>query len=233
MGYTHLQPAEPTTLGYRLAGYAQDLLVDDANLRFVFENLTTKGLRGAVGTGGIVRAAGSIRAAARRDRSVRPRAIRSDLRARSARRPTRASSIICCSPPWPGWAHRSRSSQPTFGCSRARASAKSPNRSAQSQVGSSVMPFKQNPILSERIGSLARLVARLRRRRVAERGDELSRAHARRQRQPPRRPSRGACSAPTRSSRSRERSIDGSARRRAPHRGEPAHLRTVRGHRRR
>ena len=31
MAYTHLQPAEPTTLGYRLASYAQDLLVDDAN----------------------------------------------------------------------------------------------------------------------------------------------------------------------------------------------------------
>ena len=26
MAYTHLQPAEPTTLGYRLAAYAQDLL---------------------------------------------------------------------------------------------------------------------------------------------------------------------------------------------------------------
>ncbi|HVA26807.1 MAG TPA: lyase family protein, partial [Candidatus Baltobacteraceae bacterium] len=50
MAFTHLQPAEPTTLGYRLAVYAQDLLIDDANLRFVFEQLTTKGLRGAVGT---------------------------------------------------------------------------------------------------------------------------------------------------------------------------------------
>ena len=50
MAFTHLQPAEPTTLGYRLAVYAQDLLIDDATLRFVFENLTTKGLRGAVGT---------------------------------------------------------------------------------------------------------------------------------------------------------------------------------------
>ena len=28
MAFTHLQPAEPTTLGYRLAGYAQDLLED-------------------------------------------------------------------------------------------------------------------------------------------------------------------------------------------------------------
>ncbi len=50
MAFTHLQPAEPTTLGYRFAFYAQDLLVDDDQLRFVFEHLTTKGLRGAVGT---------------------------------------------------------------------------------------------------------------------------------------------------------------------------------------
>src|SRR5512140_1260981 len=28
IAYTHLQPAEPTTLGYRLAFYAQDLLAD-------------------------------------------------------------------------------------------------------------------------------------------------------------------------------------------------------------
>src|SRR5258708_7605008 len=35
MGYTHLQPAEPTTIGYRLSLYAQDLLEDLAFLRFV------------------------------------------------------------------------------------------------------------------------------------------------------------------------------------------------------
>ena len=28
IAFTHLQPAEPTTLGYRLACYAQDLLTD-------------------------------------------------------------------------------------------------------------------------------------------------------------------------------------------------------------
>ena len=28
MAWTHLQPAEPTTLGYRFANYAQDLLID-------------------------------------------------------------------------------------------------------------------------------------------------------------------------------------------------------------
>src|SRR4030042_1017998 len=34
LGYTHLQPAEPTTLGYRLAFYAQDLLLDRNLLSF-------------------------------------------------------------------------------------------------------------------------------------------------------------------------------------------------------
>lgn len=50
MGYTHLQPAEPTTLGYRFATYAQDLLNDLRLLRFYRENLRAKGMKGAVGT---------------------------------------------------------------------------------------------------------------------------------------------------------------------------------------
>src|SRR6266568_5806601 len=50
MGYTHLQPAEPTTIGYRLALYAQDLLEDLAFLQFVKTHLKAKGFKGAVGT---------------------------------------------------------------------------------------------------------------------------------------------------------------------------------------
>ncbi|MBL7163593.1 MAG: adenylosuccinate lyase [Anaerolineales bacterium] len=50
MAYTHLQPAEPTTLGYRLAQYAQDLLADWENLRRVRRELRGKGFKGAVGT---------------------------------------------------------------------------------------------------------------------------------------------------------------------------------------
>ena len=50
MGYTHLQPAEPTTLGYRFSFYAQDLLFDLKLLKFVQTNLKGKGLKGAVGT---------------------------------------------------------------------------------------------------------------------------------------------------------------------------------------
>src|SRR4029079_8455277 len=50
MAYTHLNPAEPTTLGYRFAFYAQDLLMDYQMLQFVKTNLRAKGLKGAVGT---------------------------------------------------------------------------------------------------------------------------------------------------------------------------------------
>lgn len=50
MAWTHLQPAEPTTLGYRLALYAQDLLDDFVTLSSVHDQLRGKGLKGAVGT---------------------------------------------------------------------------------------------------------------------------------------------------------------------------------------
>ena len=50
MGFTHLQPAEPTTLGYRLAGYTQDLLEDHRALSRMREHLRGKGFKGAVGT---------------------------------------------------------------------------------------------------------------------------------------------------------------------------------------
>jgi adenylosuccinate lyase len=50
MGYTHLLPAEPTTLGYRLCQYAQDLLIDLQSLDHLMKNLKAKGLKGAVGS---------------------------------------------------------------------------------------------------------------------------------------------------------------------------------------
>ncbi len=50
MAFTHLQPAEPTTLGYRLAQYAQDLLMDYEELTRVRVAIKGKGFKGAVGT---------------------------------------------------------------------------------------------------------------------------------------------------------------------------------------
>ncbi|MBI2327324.1 adenylosuccinate lyase [Candidatus Curtissbacteria bacterium] len=50
MAYTHLQPAEPTTLGYRFCLYAQDLLLDLKLLSYIRSQMKGKGIKGAVGT---------------------------------------------------------------------------------------------------------------------------------------------------------------------------------------
>ncbi|MAU11350.1 MAG: adenylosuccinate lyase [Anaerolineaceae bacterium] len=50
MAFTHIQPAEPTTIGYRLAFIAQDLLADYQAVQRVREALKGKGIKGAVGT---------------------------------------------------------------------------------------------------------------------------------------------------------------------------------------
>ena len=50
MAFTHLQPAEPTTVGYRLASYAQDLVSDRNAIASLEYELQGKGLKGAVGT---------------------------------------------------------------------------------------------------------------------------------------------------------------------------------------
>jgi adenylosuccinate lyase len=157
MGFTHLQPAEPTTLGYRLAVYAQDLLIDDANLRFVFEQLTTKGLRGAVGT-----SASYEHLLDHRGTSAALEAYvldRFGLQARdvSAQTYARKLDYLLLS----GLAGLGASlskfaadvrilSSPGFG--------EVTEPFGRSQVGSSAMPFKRNPILCERIDSLARLL---------------------------------------------------------------------------
>jgi adenylosuccinate lyase len=157
MAFTHLQPAEPTTLGYRLAVYAQDLLIDDANLRFVFEQLTTKGLRGAVGTSAsyehLVDHRGSSSALESyvlerfglqaRDVSTQTYARKLDYLLLSALAGLGASLSKFA-------ADVRILSSPEFG--------EVAEPFARSQVGSSAMPFKRNPILCERIDSLSRLL---------------------------------------------------------------------------
>lgn len=157
MAFTHLQPAEPTTLGYRLAVYAQDLSIDDANLRFVFENLTTKGLRGAVGTAASYEhlldhsgRSGEIESAVLERFGLHARDI-------STQTYTRKLDYLLLSALAGIGASLSKFaadvrilSSPEFG--------EVAEPFGKSQVGSSAMPFKRNPILCERIDSLARLL---------------------------------------------------------------------------
>jgi adenylosuccinate lyase len=158
MGYTHLQPAEPTTIGYRFAVYAQDLLIDDAQLRTAYDALTAKGIRGAVGTSAsyehLLRGTG--RSAQDQENDVLGEF---DLVARDVATQTypRKLDYLVLSALAGLGASLSKFAadvrllaSPGFGEVFEPFGAK--------QVGSSAMPFKRNPVLSERIGSLARLL---------------------------------------------------------------------------
>lgn len=50
LGFTHLQPAQPTTVGKRAALWIQDLILDLENLDFVIEKLRFRGVKGTTGT---------------------------------------------------------------------------------------------------------------------------------------------------------------------------------------
>lgn len=160
MAFTHLQPAEPTTIGYRLAQYAQDLLLDLDELSHVRRGLKGKGFKGAVGTSAsYIELLGS---AQRRDELETRVMVALNLPAFDAATQTYprkqdwlvlnalaglAQTLnkfafdlrVLQSPPIGEW------SEP-FGVK---------------QVGSSAMPFKRNPINAEKIDSLARYLAQL------------------------------------------------------------------------
>ncbi|MDE2572571.1 MAG: adenylosuccinate lyase [bacterium] len=158
MAFTHLQPAEPTTIGHRLAVYAQDLLIDDEGLRDVYERLTAKGMRGAVGTSASYAAllAGTERTPEEQERRI---LAAFDLRARDVSTQTYPRKLD----------YLVLGSLAGLGASLSKFAADvrilgSPGFGemfepfGSKQVGSSAMPFKRNPVMSERIGSLARLL---------------------------------------------------------------------------
>ena len=158
MGYTHLQPAEPTTVGYRLGIYAQDLLVDRAQLHFVRENLTAKGIRGAVGTSASYTEllSGTGRTARQQEDEVLGCF---DLIARevsSQTYPRKLDYLLLSALAGLGASLSKFAIDVRILSSPAIGEMFEPFGSKQ--VGSSAMPFKRNPVMSERIGSLARLL---------------------------------------------------------------------------
>jgi adenylosuccinate lyase len=159
MAFTHLQPAEPSTLGYRLALYGQDLLEDYQSLNYQRSSIRGKGFKGAVGTSaayaeliGVEKLDSFEQKLSKKlglafypvAAQVYPR--KQDFTVVSALAGLGASLHkfafdlrLLQSPPL------GELSEP-FG---------------EKQVGSSAMPFKRNPIRAEKINSLARYLASL------------------------------------------------------------------------
>jgi adenylosuccinate lyase len=159
MGYTHLQPAEPTTVGYRFAFYAQDLLLYRKLLNFVAGELKGKGMKGAVGTcASYVKLLGEKKAAEVSDKVMEELHIdAATVASQTAPRKFElliASALSSIAASLYKFAFDLRLMQsPGFGEWQEPFGGK--------QVGSSAMPFKRNPWKAEQICSLARLVFNL------------------------------------------------------------------------
>ncbi len=157
MAFTHLQPAEPTTLGYRFAVYAQDLLIDEATLRYVFGNLTAKGLRGAVGTSAsyeqLLKGTGN---SAEMEQAVLDHFGLEAREISTQTYPRKLDYLLLTALAGLGASLSKFAADIRILSSPAFGEVFEPF--GKSQVGSSAMPFKRNPIVCERIGSLARLL---------------------------------------------------------------------------
>ncbi len=161
IGYTHLQPAEPTTVGYRLSFYAQDLLLDLTQIRSLLETIKGKGFKGAVGT------------SASYQLLLKNKKITAEKFEEKVMRLLGLDSVLISGQTYPrSFDFTILNSLANLSSSLAKFAGdlrilQSPNFGewsepfGQNQVGSSAMPFKKNPINSENICSLARYVASL------------------------------------------------------------------------
>jgi adenylosuccinate lyase len=159
IAFTHIQPAEPSTLGYRLAQYAQDMLEDYQAISGQRSVIRGKGFKGAVGTSASyveLLGAENITAFEHKlsekldlpfyDVATQTYPRKQDYNILTALAGLAQSLYkmafdlrLLQSPPI------GELSEP-FG---------------SKQVGSSAMPFKRNPIRAEKIDSLARYLAQL------------------------------------------------------------------------
>ena len=157
IGFTHLQPAEPTTLGYRMAQYAQDLLLDWESACHIFQNLKGKAFKGAVGTSasyaellGLENLEAFETALSEKlDIKFYPVTTQTYPRKQEYQVLNLLASLGASIYKF-AFDLRFLQTPPVGELAEPFGS---------SQVGSSAMPFKRNPIKSEKINSLARLLA--------------------------------------------------------------------------
>jgi adenylosuccinate lyase len=160
LGYTHLQPAQPTTVGKRATLWMQDLVLDLADLDHRIATLPFRGVKGTTGTqASFLEIFGGDHAKVRElDRLVT------------------AAMDFQTSIPVSGQTYTRKLDAHVLGAvagvaaSAAKFSADIRMLQAfgeieepfeREQIGSSAMAYKRNPMRSERIASLARFVASL------------------------------------------------------------------------
>ncbi|MBI2018065.1 adenylosuccinate lyase, partial [Candidatus Daviesbacteria bacterium] len=159
MAYTHLQPAEPTTLGYRFALYGQDLLWDLNKIKWLMEEgIKSKGFKGAVGTQASYQKLMGEKVVDFENELMEKLGLKTVLISGQTT-PRKIDYLISTvlssiAQSLNKFAFDLRILQsPNFG--------EVSEPFGKTQVGSSSMPFKKNPIKSEQICSLARLVINL------------------------------------------------------------------------
>lgn len=153
VGWTHLQPAVPTTVGYRLTFTLQDLLEDSRNLDI---QLRGKGIKGAVGNGGSLTQIPKLNIEEFEKKVMDelkldywPITNQTYPRKQDYLLVTHLASLA-------GTLHKLALDirilqSPQFG--------EMNEQFGESQIGSSAMPGKHNPVMCENICSLARVIS--------------------------------------------------------------------------
>lgn len=157
LGFTHLQPAQLTTVGKRTCLWIQDLLMDLSNLDFVIENIRFRGVKGTTGTQASFMELfnGNDELVKKLDEMVTEKMnFKSCFMVTGQTYPRKVDSIILNT--------LSEIAQSAYKFSndlRILQSMKEMEEPFEAhQVGSSAMAYKRNPMRSERMGALCRYI---------------------------------------------------------------------------
>lgn len=159
LGYTHFQPAQPTTVGKRATLWIHDLLLDLEDLDHVLATTPIRGLKGATGTqASFVELFGGDKKKAQQLEDLFCKklglpAVPVSGQTASRKFEDRVHQVLC------GIASSASKFANDIRLLQHMKEIEEPF--GKDQVGSSAMPYKRNPMRSERIVSLARFVTGL------------------------------------------------------------------------
>ena len=160
LGFTHFQPAQPTTMGKRASLWLQDFLLDLENVEDALERLPFRGVKGTTGTqASFFQLFNGDHAKVRKldDEITQRMGFKNTIAVCGQTYPRKWDGVVLSAISSIGasaskfatdirlMAHRRELEEP-FG---------------ESQIGSSAMPYKRNPMRSERICALSRYLLNL------------------------------------------------------------------------